>query len=64
MVKGSREKGNKKVSSKILYISGFIVMLLGLLTSVWLHFLIGIGMFFGGIVLYMIGLTRRNNWNM
>lgn len=63
MIKGSINKGNKKINSKFLFIMGFIVMAIGLLASVLLHFLIGIGMFFGGIVLYMIGLMTRDRLN-
>ncbi len=64
MKKDSKKKGSITISPKILYILGFIVMIIGLIASVWLHFLVGIGMFFGGIVLYMIGLTKRSRWGM
>ncbi|MFW6072111.1 MAG: hypothetical protein ACOC6U_01270 [Thermoplasmatota archaeon] len=63
-MKNSGTKRNKTPKSRTLYILGFIVMVLGLLSSIWFNFLVGIGLFFGGIILYMIGLTSRNNWNM
>ncbi len=55
---------NKKPKPKTLYILGFIVMLVGLISSVWFHFYIGIGLFFGGVGLYLIGMMSRNRWNM
>lgn len=63
-MKGNKISGNKKFKPKYMYILGFVLMILGLLSSVWVNFLFGIVLFFGGIILYMIGMGTRNKWNI